>query len=81
MPPQESYLVIGGCGFLGQHIVGALLDRGETSVAVLDNVQGDLPSVVQFFQGDIVNQPDVENAICKVSGWCSNKHEWYAPPL
>jgi hypothetical protein len=39
MPERESYLVIGGCGFLGRHIVEQLLERGETEVAVFDIVQ------------------------------------------
>lgn len=37
--PGESYLVIGGCGFLGRHIVEQLLARGESQVAVFDIVQ------------------------------------------
>lgn len=32
-------LVIGGCGFVGRHIVEHLLARGETKVAVFDLVQ------------------------------------------
>ena len=39
MPAGESYLVVGGCGFLGRHIVEQLLARGETEVAVFDIVQ------------------------------------------
>ena len=35
----ESYLVIGGCGFLGRYIVEQLLERGETNVSVFDLVQ------------------------------------------
>lgn len=38
-PTHAHYLVIGGCGFLGRHIVDALLGRGETNVAVFDIVQ------------------------------------------
>lgn len=38
-PTQESYLVIGGCGFLGRHIVEALVGRGEKNVSVFDIVQ------------------------------------------
>ena len=36
---MESYLVVGGCGFLGRHIVEKLLARGEKEVAVFDLVQ------------------------------------------
>ncbi|CAO1626914.1 unnamed protein product [Sympodiomycopsis kandeliae] len=32
----ETFLVIGGCGFLGYYITSALLNRGETKVHVLD---------------------------------------------
>lgn len=35
----ESYLVVGGCGFLGRHIVEQLLERGESQVSVFDIVQ------------------------------------------
>lgn len=38
-PTFESYLVVGGCGFLGRHIVEQLLGRGETQVSVFDIVQ------------------------------------------
>lgn len=39
MPSSDSYLVIGGCGFLGRHIVEQLLERGESQVSVFDIVQ------------------------------------------
>ncbi len=39
MPERESYLIVGGCGFLGRHIVEQLLARGETQVSVFDIVQ------------------------------------------
>lgn len=38
-PTGEAYLVIGGCGFLGRHIVDALIKRGESNVSVFDIVQ------------------------------------------
>ena len=82
MPERESYLVIGGCGFLGRHIVEQLLARGETEVAVFDIVQRHFDrwvhwrceqcarltsSNVTFFIGDITKPDDVRNAINKVS--------------
>jgi sterol-4alpha-carboxylate 3-dehydrogenase (decarboxylating) len=81
MPERESYLVIGGCGFLGRHIVEQLLARGETEVAVFDIVQRHfdtyVPSAgretklmyrnVTFYIGDITKPDDVRNAINKVS--------------
>ncbi|KAF8895449.1 C-3 sterol dehydrogenase [Infundibulicybe gibba] len=52
--PRDVYLVIGGSGFLGRHIVQQLLDRGDT-VAVFDIVQRyhDVP----FYSGDISDPP------------------------
>lgn len=38
-PTQESFLVVGGCGFLGRRIVEQLVERGEKAVAVFDLVQ------------------------------------------
>jgi UDP-glucose 4-epimerase len=67
-----SYLVTGGAGFIGSHIVAALVARGDR-VRVLDNlstghrrnietVKGD----VEFVQGDLVNSRDVERALAGV---------------
>jgi len=67
---SDSFLVIGGSGFLGRHIVNALLARGETAVAVLDIVQDDFPREIQFISGDIVNQQEVEDAIRKSEATC-----------
>jgi NAD(P)-dependent dehydrogenase (short-subunit alcohol dehydrogenase family) len=60
----ESYLVIGGSGLLGRHIVETLLARGD-NVSVLDLVQryDDVP----FFSGDVVEDGIVLSAIRKVS--------------
>lgn len=60
---QESYIVIGGSGFLGRHIVEALLKRGDT-VSVIDIVQRyhDVP----FYLADISVQSEVEAALQKV---------------
>jgi sterol-4alpha-carboxylate 3-dehydrogenase (decarboxylating) len=51
--PQDVYLVVGGSGLLGRHIVERLRDRGDT-VAVLDLVQrfDDTP----FYSGDIAEE-------------------------
>ena len=59
---QKSCLVTGGCGFLGKHVVDALVRLGCT-VRVLDlslhatPVQG-----VEYMQGDLCNQKDLERA-------------------
>ena len=44
-----SYLVTGGCGFIGSHIVEELLLRGANRVRVLDNLSsGYLCNIDQF---------------------------------
>lgn len=35
-PTGETFLVIGGCGFLGHNLASALLSRGESNVHILD---------------------------------------------
>jgi 3-beta hydroxysteroid dehydrogenase/isomerase family len=63
---HESYLVVGGCGFLGRNIVDALLARGEREVAVFDLVQSYFDVNVQYFTGDITDETAVRHAIEKV---------------
>ena len=58
----ESYLVVGGSGFLGRHIVEALQARGD-NVATFDVVQRHFD--VPFYLGDITNEQDISNAIQK----------------
>ena len=62
-PQRDSFLVIGGSGFVGHHIVNALLARGDP-VAVFDIVQRH--NNAPFYPGDISDQAQVSDAIKKV---------------
>jgi nucleoside-diphosphate-sugar epimerase len=57
---RDTYLVIGGNGFLGRHIVQQLRDRGDI-VSVLDIAEryNDVP----FYSGDISEQASVASAL------------------
>ncbi len=67
---QEKVLVTGGCGFIGSHIVEALVKRGE-QVRILDNLStGKLeniaafdPQAVEVLIGDISDWPTVLEAM------------------
>ena len=48
----KSFLVTGGAGFIGSHIVAYLLLHGAGKVRVLDNLATGLPSNVALFAGN-----------------------------
>ena len=52
---SKSCTVVGGCGFLGRHLVEQLLDRGYT-VNVFDIKKTFENDKVQFYTGDLCNK-------------------------
>ncbi|GIH68788.1 NAD-dependent epimerase/dehydratase family protein [Sphaerimonospora thailandensis] len=60
---MTRFLVTGGAGFIGSHIVHALVERGD-EVIVLDNLVGgtpdNLPSQAQLVRGDIADPVTVD---------------------
>ncbi len=66
---MPRYLVTGGAGFIGSHIVEALLARGE-SIRILDNLStgyqqniADLGGDVEFLEGDVRDDAVVARAV------------------
>ena len=64
---KDVYLVIGGSGFVGSHIVQQLLDRGD-SVSIFDIVQRNHD--VPFYSGDISEEGSILKALQKVGVLC-----------
>lgn len=76
---QKSFLVTGGAGFIGSHIVAYLLHHGAKKVRVLDNFLTGLQSNVDLFKGhpayefvmgDIRNATDCEKALEGIDHVC-----------
>ena len=68
------YLVTGGAGFIGSHLVRALVDQGE-KVRVLDNMStgnrknlAGIEHRIEFVEGDLVNRAAVQEALDGVGG-------------
>nr|XP_033802609.1 sterol-4-alpha-carboxylate 3-dehydrogenase, decarboxylating [Geotrypetes seraphini]XP_033802611.1 sterol-4-alpha-carboxylate 3-dehydrogenase, decarboxylating [Geotrypetes seraphini]XP_033802612.1 sterol-4-alpha-carboxylate 3-dehydrogenase, decarboxylating [Geotrypetes seraphini]XP_033802613.1 sterol-4-alpha-carboxylate 3-dehydrogenase, decarboxylating [Geotrypetes seraphini] len=65
-PSSKKCTVIGGSGFLGQHMVERLLEKGYT-VNVFDIQKGFENEKVNFFIGDLCNKEDLLPALQGVS--------------
>ncbi len=68
---MKTYLVTGGCGFIGSHLAEALVERGHR-VRVLDDLSSgrlaNLPQAVSFVQGDVADPVVVREALAGVDG-------------
>jgi UDP-glucose 4-epimerase len=69
---MAKHLVTGGAGFIGSHLVDALVERGD-QVRVLDNVSTGkranlehLYGKIEFIEGNLINRADVERAVDSV---------------
>lgn len=68
-PPQipSSVLVVGGCGFLGRHIVSQLLEPSTSKVSVLDlrTTNNRLPGA-SYYDADITSPESIRSVLEKV---------------
>ncbi|GJE93179.1 NAD(P)-binding protein [Phanerochaete sordida] len=68
---SESYLVIGGSGLLGGHIIDKLLERGETAVATFDIAPGTtLDKRVRVFVGDVCDRTTLDKVVKECGATC-----------
>ena len=69
MAASKSFIVLGGAGFLGSHIVEQLISRGEQTVAVYDAVEpadDEIIGGVKYFYGDITDEEKLVNVFKEV---------------
>jgi len=72
---MKHYLVTGGCGFIGSHLVHALVQKGH-KVTILDDLSGkhslrhnmSQSPHIEFIQGTILNKPLLESLMDTVDG-------------
>ncbi len=68
---MATYLVTGGCGFIGSHLCGALIARGD-NVRILDDLSsgpiGNAPPQADLVRGDVADLDTVKQAMMSVDG-------------
>ena len=89
---MERVLVTGGAGFIGGHLVEALLAAGH-AVTVLDNfatgVRENVPAEAELVEGDVGDREVVDavfsnggfDAVCHIAGQASIRTSFSAPEL
>ncbi len=68
---MAAYLVTGGCGFIGSHLVEALLGAGH-GVKILDDLStghlSNVPAAAEVVVGDVADPSEVERALAGCEG-------------
>lgn len=68
---MARYTVTGGCGFIGSHLVEALLNRGD-QVVVLDDLstgkRANVPESAEIIVGDVIDPAAVGRAVAGSNG-------------
>lgn len=67
MKIRQSILVTGAAGYIGRHVVAALLQQGA-KVTAIDIVKKELPGDVDFIRGDILHDPYILKALPALDG-------------